>query len=733
MPWLAARSRPSAHGRPRRARALVLLLAATLALASHLTIGATPAGGQAQGVELSASAGLADRYLVGRRLPVTVEITADRLVRGTVEVQVDGLAGSWAVPVEVPGGSSKQVVVVVPTPVGFPISEVQVSLRGGGDVVQAQPAVEALGEDELVGLLPGVAPADLPEPVTLVGEVGTARFVRLDLDLLAVPGLLDPLGTIVAAADELGGLDAAGREQVLDWADRGGRLVVDGAPSASVAGLPDDWQLDGHERRAAGLGEVRASSGRAAAGDWAAVVEPTPTVSSEELAAFGWFGSVESLSDSLARDAGLDALDLPWLAGFVVVYIVLCGPVAFLVLRRRRSLGWLVVPAVAVLFTVAAFVVGDDLRSGTTTSHGTVVEVGSVGTRATTVVGAVSRSGADGDASFPGGWTVAPLDSSALGIGASGPIAITTTPDGAQASIPLAAGDFGVARGSGPGPDLADGLTIEAVSEDGQVTGTVTNDSGLHLERVGVFVGRAGVHLGTIAAGDTVDFELRGGEFSRGDPYAPAEAQVWPSESGFGFEIGDASNPTTSVVNLPLLAEHLAPLGPNARPRGVVTVVGWTRDIDSPADISGPGRPAGRSVVIARRAVESADGSLAQGSVRREVLRGPRGLELPLDEELGRMDGYLWRFTLPEGAAPPERSLRVSVPGYLARVDAWDGDEWITVDRRSDQFFGDPAAQRIVELPAGVLLDGRVLMRGFGISDFGPTMGEGIDLFEATR
>ena len=40
-------------------------------------------------------------------------------------------------------------------------------------------------------------------------------------------------------------------------------------------------------------------------------------------------------------------------------------------------------------------------------------------------------------------------------------------------------------------------------------------------------------------------------------------------------------------------------------------------------------------------------------------------------------------------------------------------------------------AQRIVELPPEVVIDGRVLVRGFGVSDFGPTMAEGIDVFGA--
>ena len=118
--------------------------------------------------------------------------------------------------------------------------------------------------------------------------------------------------------------------------------------------------------------------------------------------------------------------------------------------------------------------------------------------------------------------------------------------------------------------------------------------------------------------------------------------------------------------------------------------------------------------------------------MRREVLRGPEAVEVPDDDIIGGgLEGYLWRFTLPEGA-DAARGLRVSIPGYLARIDAWDGEQWVTVDRRSGQFLGDLAAARIVAVPPEVVIDGRVLVRGFGMSDFGPTMAEGIDIYEAT-
>jgi hypothetical protein len=727
--------RPNGVGVTRRRTAAPI--AASLAVAGGLVVGivagVAPSAAQqqpgAEGVQIEAVAGYDGRYLVGRRMPVTVHIEADRLVRGAVEVAVDGMTGTWSVPVEVPGGSDKEVVIVIPSPSVFALDGVDVRLVGAGEPIVIEAELEPLQSEEVVGLLPGATPADLPAPLPFAQGIGTARFAALSAELTAVPGAIDPLGTIVAGPDELGRLDASARALVLDWIDRGGRLVVDSAPGTPIAGLPDAWQPGDGTRVPAGLGEVRVSAGRAAAGAWNEVVEPTPTVSLAELQNFGvgMVGSVEMIGDSLARDAGLDALDLPWLLAFLAVYVALAGPIGYLVLRRRPSLGWIAIPVLAAIFTAGAWIIGSDLRSGTTAAHGTVLESSPGGTRATTVVGTVSRTGGDGGARFPAGWTASSVDNSQFGFapgnGGLAEVAVTAGPDGSQARIPLAAGDFGVVRGSGPVSDADSGLTIVATSADGTVSGTVTNTNGFTVQSAGVFLGRAAQRVGDIEPGGSVEFSFEGNEFGLRDPFFPAEAEVWPQESGFGngFQPG-------SVVNLALLTEALAPLGPNGRPRGVVTVIGWTRDLDSPVDVSGDGAPTGRSAVIGRANVAADAAGLARGAAHRELLRGPDGVELPDDDEIGGpVQGLVWRFGLPPGT--PSQPLTLVLPAYIPRIDVWNGTSWQTADTTRFDLAGDMFRLRTVELPAGGRLGDTVLLRGFVLTDFGPISGDGVDLF----
>jgi hypothetical protein len=157
---------------------------------------------------MEVEAGYGGRYLPGRRLPVRVTLRADQLMRGRIEVTIRDQAGSYSTPVEVPGGSEKRVLLVVPTPTSFPIRDVSVRLLVGDQSLGVQTTVTEADDQQLVGLLPAVTPADLPGVLTLPMEAGTARFVALDTDTVATAGALDPIGTVAGGTDELRRLDA---------------------------------------------------------------------------------------------------------------------------------------------------------------------------------------------------------------------------------------------------------------------------------------------------------------------------------------------------------------------------------------------------------------------------------------------------------------------------------------------------------------------------------------------
>jgi hypothetical protein len=386
-----------------------------------------------------------------------------------------------------------------------------------------------------------------------------------------------------------------------------------------------------------------------------------------------------------------------------------------------------VIPGLAVVFSGLAFLIGSDLRAGTKAAQGSVVESSAAGARITTLVGTVSRSGGDGRARFPEGWTAGGIDTSFFGEGATGSggdVTVSARSDGAETTVPLAAGGFGVLRGTGP-TDEDGGLVVEARTEGNRVIGTIRNDFPFRAEEVAVFSGRGAERVGDIEAGATAEFELDGNEFRLNDPFSPPEGDVWP-QVGFQRGAPDFEN----VVNLGILNETTINLGPNARPRGIVTAIGWTRSYDPPVEVGGEDDPAGRTALVSRAAITSSDGTVAVGAAHREIVRGPEGLELPDDDDLdGSVEGALWRFRLPTGSSGP---LEVDVPRYVGRLDAWDGANWVTVDVSEgidpNNFDGNIARQHTVALPDSVRLGETVWLRGFLYTDFGALDGAGIDV-----
>lgn len=644
-------------------------------------------------------------YLPGKGLPVRVRVAADRLIRGTLQVGLSGAGSEDApvsVPVEVSGGSSKEFVVVVPTSVGQNRADVVAQL---GDLT-GETAVSYTGDTELVGLFPDVV-GQAPAPTPLVAALGTARFSQLDDIELVTPGALDPLGTIVAGPEGLGGLDDASRGNVLTWIDQGGRLVVDTDPGESIDGVPDAWQPGEATRAAAGRGEIRFSAGAAAEERWDEVIEPTPLVAPGDLSQAGFWAS-ESVADAVGRDGGLRIPTVGWLLGFLIIYVVVVGPVTSLVLWRvgRANWAWLLVPGLAVIFAAGAFTVGNDLRSGSQAAHGTVVHTGPGGSRAVSYVGLVSRNGADGRAEFPAGWSASGLVSALgaelafpddpFGGGTAISPADVSVQDGATVGeVALDPGGFGMVTGWGA-LDRTDGLEVTAVANaDGSVSGTLRNNTDVTLREVLVMVGSESWGGDDLASGEEIDWEVKApddmvGVFAEG----PLE-QPWNDASGWnGPPDGD------SPVNFALWSEFTARLV-DPYPTGMAVAAGWTRDWVPPIDSSGS-IDVGRTAFTTSAPVQLGEGGVAPAAaVRRDYLRGSQVTPVDdaqfgdIDEQLNEQWGVglqasVMQFTLPAGS-DPTAALEARLSGATIAAEAWDGDGWVLLERQDQEGNALPA------------------------------------------
>lgn len=735
----------------RATRRIVVAVVALVVAGAGLGVVGTPAA--LAETDLDVEAGYGDGlYVPGRALPVRVRITADRLVSGELRVELRSLGGGGQmpvdVPVEVPGGSTKDIVVAVPTPAFTDRLEVRARLDAGGAAISGEAELTTSVDTELVGLLPGLVDR-VPEPVAVPMDLGTARFTNLDAEL-PVAGALDPLGTIITGPQGLGDLEGEARRNVLDWIDRGGHLVVDTEPGGRIEGLPTEWQPGDATRRPAGQGEIRLSGGAASEGRWGDVVEPTSLVQPGDVMMTMQF-SMGDVASGVARDGGFRIPTLGWLLVFLVVYVVLAGPVVFFVIRRRAALwSWAVLPALALVFAAVAFVVGSDARSASQSAHGTAVETGPAGARASTYLGLVSRSGADGEARFPAGWSVEEgpgLSGAEIGVavvpampggdmpeppagdgGSSG--RVTVSPDATTGEIELDPGDFGVLTASGPLDADTSGLEVTATAAaDGSLHGTVRNTTDVTLRQVIVLVGDRVWDGGTLEPGQEVEWQLGAAEGAVGMGEPPEE----PWREAIGWDgPPDPNSPVNYELWAQLRARMTDPYGP-----GWVTAAGWTRDWSPPVDPGGE-LTAGRTVFTTRAPVAAEAGAVPADAVRREFLRGREATELPPPPdpaadaagEDGKAaepafddmafdewssSGAVARFVLPPDA-DPATPLEVALPGAIARAEVWAGGRWVPLaepaDRPADiQDPYDPRAARFIGLPGGSVQDGAVYLR----------------------
>lgn len=227
-----------------------------------------------------------------------------------------------------------------------------------------------------------------------------------------------------------------------------------------------------------------------------------------------------NLAASLTSLPALQFPPLGLLAGLVLLYIVLVGPVTYLVLRRldRQMLGWVVVPLLTVVFGALTYGIGYAQRGGDVlVNQITLVEPvdGAAAARVRSFVGVFSperraytleAAAADGDPpllrpiSVQGPWDTNP--------GAAGGLFLHDVGPGALAD------DFQVAQWSMralTSDDLVPGELVRAsIHIDGErLTGEVTNLADAPLRDVIMLQGANILRLGDLAPGETRAGELQ--------------------------------------------------------------------------------------------------------------------------------------------------------------------------------------------------------------------------------
>jgi hypothetical protein len=607
------------------------------------------------------------RYIAGQSTPLIVTISADQAVSGTLIATFDQFnAGSQRI--DVPGGSTKEIVFVVAAPPWDLNGSVRFEGDDDSDDARARINLSLNQEDELVGVIGELAANNLPATAELTVDIGQARLFPVNPILLdAGPGGLSSFSQLLVTPDDLQVMDPSHLEAIESWvASRGGVLVVDGDPGVDIPiGTPPTTGASSSEL---GLGTISYSGGQALAGNYDGILAPTASAANGQTPWGVGFGGVPT-TPALAYDAGVSIPPIGSLILVLLVYLVLAGPVMWFVLKRarREPLMWLALPALAVVATLGVYLFGRSLRAGTSSAHATVIADLPSSRQISTQVLVTSPNGGTEGVRLEDGWRPS--------IGTSeieffdGPF---IEPDqlGSQILVgsdlvaelpPGGAGVLAAETTTKAGPDPA--WQVELTGNDGDLEGTVTNLTDHVLERVIVASGQ-GVHqIPSIEPGESIEVTLR-------------NAGLPPMGDDRFMEVLWNHDPWTSSegVNNPGIMLDWIGRRPSLRSPGTVLVLGWTREESAPVVTTrGATIEAGRTAFVSASRVDDA---LTGEYYRLEFLRGWTSDQV-IDATGQACADFPVTLRLVTSETVGSDAVLDLSRRSIAAMDVWDGSEWL--------------------------------------------------------
>lgn len=257
----------------------------------------------------------------------------------------------------------------------------------------------------------------------------------------------------------------------------------------------------------------------------------------------GQGGQLFNMYGSLFDLPGLNLPEPLVIALFMLVYIILVGPVTYFVLKRlrRQELAWLTIPVTVVIFSVAAYVIGYQSKGGdVVVIRGSIVhtEEGANAAQAQEYLGIFSPQRHTYSLQIDADSLAGELNSYGYGnAGSSNPATVlggaSTTIDGVNVNT----WDMRrfVAEATFPAPSP---LETDLHLGDNKIEGTVRNRGSDALQDVALLRGGATQYIGYLAPGQSapVRLELSSTAFAAGSPttFLPLPAGVQDPTSNSG-------------------------------------------------------------------------------------------------------------------------------------------------------------------------------------------------------
>jgi hypothetical protein len=522
---------------------------------------------------------LAGHARVGSWMAIEVRLTND----GPSVVGELRLAGGsesrtrFGTPVDLPTGSDKLYLLYAQPP-GFG-REIEIELVEGDEEIAAVKAPFAVRESgQLVVAIVAEQPQGILAGLDLMPNQQQQAPVTLALSPADLPSRVEAWGAIdrlIWQDVDSNRLEPAQLDALRGWLAGGGRMVIAGgtAGAATLSAFPDTLlpyrplvTTDAAPSSlAALLGEIPETAtdvpalsgellgGRALASVGDQVIAAERAYGSGLVTVIGfnpatrWIGETEAgeglwrrllpprvsnglvITDDnqlISAVSQLPALALPPIGGLLALlgaYILLIGPVNYLVLRRldRREWAWVTMPLLIVVFAVGAYGFGAALRGSNVIINEVAIVRGAPGATdgtAQVYLGVFSPSRETYQLNVPGGALLsAPLAGDVFGAEAGG-----TSLDVLQGE-PARVRNLAVGFGSLRAIRAETATTVPLVEADlelvdGRIKGTIRNASEERLEKPAVVLGSTVTVLKDLEPGQsaTVDVELAQNVFGQG-------------------------------------------------------------------------------------------------------------------------------------------------------------------------------------------------------------------------
>jgi hypothetical protein len=545
---------------------LVSLLLTLIGLAAPV------AAQNANGVTMAVQAGYDGFYKANALMPVIVNVANDGdPIEGELRIELGSRASGdrivYNTPISLPNQSNKRVFMYV-YPVGFSTDvEVELVDENGRSVLKAaSDPIRQLPQDSLLYGVVTPEPGILDYLEDVEGDRSEAAVAYLNLDdLPELPPAWNGLDVLVLHDVDTGQLSAAQMEALTAWMNTGGQLVVTGGAgwqkttaaladilpvsitgSEAVDDLPALQAATGEPFRDPGPYLITTSSltsgelllheeglpllaqrpfGQGSvtflaldpslaplldwAGSeivWANVADSVPTI-------LPWADGFQNGWAAISAVSSLPSLSMPpllQLVAYLLIYILVIGPLNYIILKRknRRELAWVTIPALVILFSGVAYLTGFQLKGNDTIINQMSVAVGEVESedvRVNTLFGLYSPRRRSYNVVLPAESMARPITENFSGSGSS----IETITRSSEVILPDVRVDVSdvetfVAESVQPALPITGKAVLEVNNGNIELMATVRNDSDQLLENVTLLISSYAVKLGDMTPGQEV-------------------------------------------------------------------------------------------------------------------------------------------------------------------------------------------------------------------------------------